>query len=120
MTFDYKVRVMPSCWFVLVRLFLRVDEKETRIRSYRYFHSYGSNKIDMSICWQTGSSEFVKTAQEAQAAQQITGTVFKGVAGAPDVPAPSLKNFFRDITKLSEILPIVRKEEIVVELEAAE
>lgn len=128
--FDYKVRVMPSCWFVLVRLFLRVDNAETRIRSYRYYHNFDSNKIDLNISWQVGSAEKMKEFRDAQLAENTTrlqiptrsspstaatpGGVFRGVGGAPDLPAEVVaNNFLRDANKLSEILPSVNDIEII-------
>lgn len=35
-----KVRVMPSCWFVLLRFFLRIDKQLVKIRDTRYFHQF--------------------------------------------------------------------------------
>lgn len=32
-----QVRVMPSCWFVLLRFFLRVDGTLVRLREARFF-----------------------------------------------------------------------------------
>jgi len=40
-----KLRVMPSCWFVLMRLYLRVDHVMVRIIDTRFFHAFGSNKV---------------------------------------------------------------------------
>jgi type 2A phosphatase activator TIP41 len=37
---DAKVRVMPLCWFVLVRMFMRIDHAIVRIRDTRLFHRY--------------------------------------------------------------------------------
>jgi hypothetical protein len=118
-TLDYKVRVMPSCWFILVRLFLRVDDAETRIRSYRYFHNFASSKIDVSISWQVGDVEKIKEIHEAQLAAdtarlRVPGTVLRGVGGAPDLPAVvAATNFLRDANKLSEMLPEVNDTEMI-------
>lgn len=48
---EVKIRVMPSCWFVLNRLFLRVDGTIARIRDVRLFHKFGDNQIHMEITW---------------------------------------------------------------------
>ena len=125
--FDYKVRVMPSCWFVLLRLFLRVDNAETRIRSYRYYHDFDSDKIDVNISWQVGSAEDMKQLHDAQLAESTSrlqvptrpspvapGVVFRGVGGAPDLPAEVVaNNLLRDANKLSEVLPIVNDIEMI-------
>ena len=125
--FDYKVRVMPSCWFVLLRLFLRVDNAETRIRSYRYYHNFDSDKIDVNISWQVGSAENMKQLHDAQLAESTSrlqvptrpspvapGVVFRGVGGAPDLPAEVVaNNLLRDANKLSEVLPIVNDIEMI-------
>ena len=126
--FDYKVRVMPSCWYVLVRLFMRVDNAETRIRSYRYFHNFDSDKIDMNVIWQVGDADRMKQIHEAQLAAMASrlqipvrsppstasGVIFRGVGGAPDLPADVIaNNFLRDANKLSEVLPSVNDAEII-------
>lgn len=106
--FDVKVRVMPSCWFILARLFLRVDAVETRIRSYRYFHKFGSEKVDVDISWQVGKEERLQELFTAQAIPAFTTVLSRGLHGAPDVPVeiprPRQQNFFRDANKLSELL----------------
>lgn len=40
-----KVRVMPSCWFVLLRYWLRVDGVIIRLRDTRCFHAFGSSVV---------------------------------------------------------------------------
>ena len=40
-----KIRVMPSCWFVLLRYWLRVDGVLMRMRDTRCFHAFGTKKI---------------------------------------------------------------------------
>ena len=123
---DYKVRVMPSCWFVLLRLFLRIDNGETRIRSYRYYHNFESNKIDMNISWQLGTTEKMKQLHDSYLAENASrlhipagasssvssGVVFRGAGGAPDLPVDVIvNNFLRDANKLSEVLPSVNEAE---------
>lgn len=49
--FDAKLRVMPICWFILSRFFLRVDGVIVRIRDTRIFHRFGENKVHMEITW---------------------------------------------------------------------
>lgn len=40
-----KIRVMPSCFFLLMRYFLRVDDLLTRIHDTRLFHEAGKNYL---------------------------------------------------------------------------
>jgi hypothetical protein len=56
-TVDIKVRVMPSCWFVLLRTFVRVDGAIIRIRDTRLFHIFGSNHVSMEVQWREADSD---------------------------------------------------------------
>ncbi|KAG0355499.1 hypothetical protein BG005_005554 [Podila minutissima] len=40
-----KVRVMPSCFFILLRFFLRVDDVLFRIYDTRIYHRFGTNTV---------------------------------------------------------------------------
>ncbi|CAO3574437.1 unnamed protein product [Mortierella alpina] len=40
-----KVRVMPSCFFILLRFFLRVDDVLFRIYDTRVYHQFGTNTV---------------------------------------------------------------------------
>jgi len=40
-----KIRVMPTCWFVLLRYFLRVDRVLIRVEDTRYFHRLGQEWV---------------------------------------------------------------------------
>lgn len=49
-----KVRVMPSCWFLLLRFWLRVDGALMRLRDTRVFCTFNENTkpvILREICW---------------------------------------------------------------------
>jgi len=54
---EAKMRVMPSCWFLLTKLFVRVDNKLVRSRETRLYHafndaaSHGSVAIQMEVVW---------------------------------------------------------------------
>jgi type 2A phosphatase activator TIP41 len=50
-SFDVKLRVMPSCWFVLSREFLRVDGALLRIRDTRLFHRFGDDRVHAELTW---------------------------------------------------------------------
>jgi type 2A phosphatase activator TIP41 len=40
-----KIRVMPSCWFVLLRFFLRIDKQLVKIRDTRYFCEFSEHVV---------------------------------------------------------------------------
>jgi type 2A phosphatase activator TIP41 len=40
-----KFRVMPLCWFVLLRYWARVDGVKTRVWDTRFFHKFGDQRI---------------------------------------------------------------------------
>jgi len=56
-----KIRVMPTCWYVLMRLFLRVDHVLVRVRDTRFLHVFEDDKegefdsskvrIYRDVCW---------------------------------------------------------------------
>ncbi|KAK9870271.1 hypothetical protein WA026_006359 [Henosepilachna vigintioctopunctata] len=40
-----KIRVMPSCFFILLRFFLRVDNVMIRVNDTRYYHDFSTDYI---------------------------------------------------------------------------
>jgi len=44
-TLHVKTRVMPSCYLVLLRYFLRVDRVKVKLCDCRVFHKFGSNEV---------------------------------------------------------------------------
>lgn len=48
-----KVRVMPSCWFLLLRFWLRVDGVLMRLRDTRMYCAFGSRHpvVLRESCW---------------------------------------------------------------------
>ena len=46
---DAKLRVMPSCWFLLLRMFLRVDHVTIRLVESRYFHKFGDDIVAVDV-----------------------------------------------------------------------
>lgn len=46
-----KVRVMPSCFFALLRLWLRVDGVLLRAKETRVFHEFGQPRVTRQITW---------------------------------------------------------------------
>jgi type 2A phosphatase activator TIP41 len=43
--FIFDKRVMPSCFFLLLRFFLRVDDVLFRVNDTRIYHQFGTNHI---------------------------------------------------------------------------
>jgi len=48
-TFEAKIRVMPSCWFVLSKLYLRVDGVLIRCRETRLYHNFTDDLVVTSM-----------------------------------------------------------------------
>jgi type 2A phosphatase activator TIP41 len=46
---DIKIRVMPACWYVLYRVFVRVDGLVVKLRDTRLFHKFQTNEIHVDI-----------------------------------------------------------------------
>ena len=40
-----KFRAMPTCWFVLLRQFIRVDRVRASIKDVRWFHKFGTDDV---------------------------------------------------------------------------
>lgn len=63
-----KVRVMPRCWLVLMRYYLRVDGVIVRMRETRYFTTWddndndrgGDEKVYKEVKWHEGSPTSMK------------------------------------------------------------
>lgn len=43
-------RVMPSCWFVLLRCVVRIDGVLLRVLDTRLFHEFGSTFVTREVC----------------------------------------------------------------------
>eukprot|EP01006_Ploeotia_vitrea_P049472 TRINITY_DN67343_c6_g1_i1.p1 TRINITY_DN67343_c6_g1~~TRINITY_DN67343_c6_g1_i1.p1 ORF type:complete len:266 (+),score=18.13 TRINITY_DN67343_c6_g1_i1:79-876(+) len=44
-----RTRVMPTCWFVLLRQWLRVDEVEMYLWDVRFFHKFGTDEVIIEL-----------------------------------------------------------------------
>ena len=53
-------RVMPHSWFILARLFVRVDNVLFRMYDVRLFHSFGSGEVVREISGMEADYEHVK------------------------------------------------------------
>ena len=88
--FDAKIRVMPSCWYILSRFFVRVDGSIVRIRDVRMFHRFGDSKIHMEVSWKEQDLSIDRTAAG-------------GGAGGIDLPISVLQNPAACSEKIPEI-----------------
>lgn len=59
--FDVKIRVMPTCWFVLGRLFVRVDGTELLLRESRIFHKFQSDVVFLDVTWRQATYASVES-----------------------------------------------------------
>jgi len=63
-----KIRVMPTCWFVLQRYYLRLIDSSVgtihmiKIFDVRFFHAFGTNKIHREITVREGDMEALVNA----------------------------------------------------------
>ncbi len=90
--FDAKLRVMPSCWFLMARMFLRIDGVIVRIRESRYYHAFGEAQVHLEVTWK----------------ECAIGT---RTADATDLPYPLQHcdinpSHLRDPNKLSQLVPV--------------
>ncbi len=59
---DAKIRVMPTCWFILIKFYVRIDHVVVRCRETRLFHKFGNCRsdddaviINMDVTWREKS-----------------------------------------------------------------
>lgn len=98
-TFEAKIRVMPSCWFVLSKLYLRVDGVLIRCRETRLYHNFTddlvvtsmngvpSPRIHMEVCWRELKA-IDQDPQPAAAGSHLHPTAVGGVP--PSIAAGSV------------------------------
>ena len=82
--FEAKLRVMPNCFFILSRNFVRVDSVVVKIRESRFFHAFGEDKVHLEVTWKECS-------------------IGSGMEGYPHVDINP--NALRDVNKLSQMVP---------------
>lgn len=95
---DAKLRVMPSCWFVLSREFLRVDGALLRIRDTRLFHRFGEDCIHVELTWRELS--LISTVSPS-----ATTSTHEDRMSADSASIP--QSLMRNAAALAERLPIV-------------
>lgn len=106
-TVDVKLRVMPSCWFVLQRAFLRVDGSILHIRDTRIFHRFGDDIVHMELTWREATHETLKSIQERVATESnMPGpmSAFRMNNGSPAIN-------MRDANSLLRFMPLVNQNE---------
>jgi len=104
-SFNIKVRVMPRCWYVLQRLYVRVDHVTVRCREVRYFCLFDNNDgsiehdkvrpntIYRDVVWREAAwGELGRLALPTDPAawREEDGNVLRGVAGTGMPPSPPL------------------------------
>lgn len=114
MDFEAKLRVMPNCWFLLSKMFLRVDGVILRSRETRLFHKFPSSpaaagegaaavEVSVEVLWREYSSE-------------QTESVFTLPTSASSFLSSSLEREDRELSKLltsrdsrnkTNLLPII-------------
>jgi hypothetical protein len=113
--FEAKLRVMPHCWFLLSRMFLRVDGVLIRIRDNRFFHRFGTDAVHLEITWKE-----CKLALKVDKAGVIGGEGGDGeFAASTSISTPPGHLYvdgssLRDINKLAQIVPIVNSKNLTI------
>ena len=96
--FEAKLRVMPHCWFLLSRMFLRVDGVLLRIRDNRFFHRFGTDQVHLEVTWKECKVALrVDQGEDERTRGKLDAT------GALFVDGSSM----RDVNKLAQMVPVV-------------
>ncbi|EIW71122.1 hypothetical protein M231_01757 [Tremella mesenterica] len=62
--YNVRIRVMPHAWFVLARLFIRVDQVLFRIFDVRLYHAFGTEEVIREAWGMEADYEMVKARLE--------------------------------------------------------
>lgn len=113
--FEAKVRVMPNCWFLLIKLYLRVDGAILRTRETRLFHQFESSEsaeeanreaiVHVEILWREYAEE--ETNQEDHR-QSLTGGG-NGKGGDSDSGKLSALLVSRESRTSTHLVPVVNQ-----------
>lgn len=99
--FEAKLRVMPHCWFLLSRMFLRVDGVLVRIRDNRFFHRFGTNTVHLEVTWKECklAMKIDKEGCDDDSKQQSSkqGDTFLHIDSSS----------MRDINRLAQMVPVI-------------
>lgn len=111
-TLSVKTRVMPRCWFVLQRMYLRIDKGTIRVRDTRMFHDFSSGSsssgddsnsnssssgggggsggyVYMDVTWHEGSMETIEANMPPSAGPGGMFVAHIPAPGARPVPGPA-------------------------------
>ena len=80
--FDAKLRVMPICWFILSRFFVRVDGVIVRIRDTRIFHRFGENMVHMEITWR--EADLAENVRKGSAEGSLSNSILTNPAACAE------------------------------------
>jgi len=115
--FEAKLRVMPHCWFLLSRMFLRVDGVMLRIRDNRFFHRFGTDAVHLEVTW--------KECKLAIKMDKESGGGGGGGGGGGDTEAARPAeaghlhidgSALRDINKLAQIVPVISSKNLTLSI----
>jgi len=98
-TLSVRMRVMPSCFFILLRLSLRIDNSLVRINDTRYFHVFGE-----STC-----------VREVKVMEKQWGDLFEMTQGVVD--DQGLKGNYANINMLVQHLDTIELKNEVISME---
>lgn len=112
---DARIRVMPSCWFLLARMFVRVDGVSARIKETRLFHAFGADsglpdgsiRVHVTVTWKEldlGPSASV--ADHANIPPRNL-TIPTNINMATPSSNAGIQHLLRKPQELSENLPVV-------------
>ena len=120
--YEAKLRVMPQCWFLLSRFFLRVDGSVVRIRDTRIFHRFGDSQVHMDVSWKEQSLMSTACVNDGlpspPSSSSSSSSIMSGTAGpmrmnTPPQPSPLSSSILRNPAQLAEVLPFVNNEEAI-------
>jgi hypothetical protein len=109
---DAKVRVMPSCWFLLLRMFVRVDHVTIRLVESRYFHKFGDSTVALDLTVKACS--LTPPAAEESPVAAVAAPARAAASGPPvhDIPL----ELQRDANRVSQLLPALTQEHYAFDL----
>ena len=93
---NVQVRVMPRCWYVLLRFFLRVDKVLVKLRETRLFCPFNTDSTVGPVIREIKYSEGTfEELSKAGAPPDGVGTITKGLQGAMFI---TLRNSHHEIS----------------------
>lgn len=112
-----KIRVMPKCWYVLLRFFLRVDGQMVKIRDHRYFCKFeestknrmstrddGFNGVTSNNNRSESTGKIPQVLRETRYQEGTNETLVK--AGAPGLLGSAYIDADSSATALQAVAPV--------------